>query len=73
MPIRTVLLLLALVSTMGMPYTVLMPALAIKMLHGGAHTLGLLMGTSAWARWWARSISPPARRSWGSAASSRCR
>ena len=28
-PVRTVLLLLALVSTMGMPYTVLMPAVAI--------------------------------------------
>ena len=42
-PIRTVLLLLALVSTMGMPYTVLMPAIAAKVLHGGPHTLGLLM------------------------------
>lgn len=46
MPIRTALILLALVSTMGMPYTVLMPALTIKVLHGGAHTLGLLMGAS---------------------------
>ncbi|MGH7498480.1 MAG: MFS transporter [Gemmatimonadales bacterium] len=46
MPIRSVLLLLALVSTMGMPYTVLMPAVAIKVLHGGAHTLGVLMGAS---------------------------
>lgn len=46
MPIRTALLLLALVSTMGMPYAVLMPALASKVLHGGAHTLGFLMGAS---------------------------
>jgi MFS family permease len=46
LPIRTALILLALVSTMGMPYTVLMPALAIKVLHGGAHTLGFLMGAS---------------------------
>jgi MFS family permease len=45
-PIGTVLLLLALVSTMGMPYTVLMPAVAAKLLHGGPHTLGLLMGAS---------------------------
>ncbi len=45
-PIGTVLLLLALVSTMGMPYTVLMPAVVAKQLHGGPHTLGLLMGAS---------------------------
>jgi MFS family permease len=45
-PISTALLLLALVSTMGMPYTVLMPAVAAKVLHGGAHTLGWLMTAS---------------------------
>jgi MFS family permease len=45
-PIRTVLLLLALVSFMGMPYTVLMPAIATRVLHGGAHTLGFLMTAS---------------------------
>jgi MFS family permease len=45
-PIRTVLILLAVVSTMGMPYTVLMPAVAAKLLHGGAHTLGWLMTAS---------------------------
>ena len=45
-PIRTVLLLLALVSTMGMPYTVLMPAVAATLLHGGPHTLGWLMTAS---------------------------
>jgi MFS family permease len=42
-PIRTPLLLLAIVSTMGMPYSVLMPAIAADVLHGGAHTLGWLM------------------------------
>jgi len=42
-PIRSVLLLLALVATMGMPYTVLMPAIAAQTLHGGPNTLGLLM------------------------------
>jgi MFS family permease len=46
MPIRSLLLLLALVSTMGMPYAVLMPAFASKVLHGGPHTLGFLMGAS---------------------------
>ena len=45
-PIRSVLLLLALVSFMGMPYMVLMPAIASRVLHGGAHTLGFLMTAS---------------------------
>jgi MFS family permease len=45
-PVRTALLLLALVSTMGMPYTVLMPVVASRTLHGGAHTLGFLMTAS---------------------------
>ena len=42
-PIRSALLLLALVSTMGMPYTVLMPAVARGVLHGQSNTLGVLM------------------------------
>jgi MFS family permease len=42
-PIRNVLSLLALVSFMGMPYMVLMPAIATRVLGGGAHTLGFLM------------------------------
>ena len=29
-----------------MPYTVLMPLIAVDVLHGGAHTLGFLMGMS---------------------------
>ena len=45
-PIRSVLLLLALVATMGMPYTVLMPAVARQVLHGDSHTLGFLMTAS---------------------------
>ena len=45
-PIRNVLLLLALVSFMGMPYTVLMPVIATRILGGGAHTLGFLMAAS---------------------------
>ncbi|MBV9493325.1 MAG: MFS transporter [Acidobacteria bacterium] len=42
-PVRELLLNVALVGTMGMPYTVLMPVFASKILHGGPHTLGLLM------------------------------
>jgi MFS family permease len=42
--IRTILLLFALASLMGMPFVVLMPIFAAKVLHGGAHTLGFLMG-----------------------------
>lgn len=44
-PIRAVLMLTALVSLMGMSYTVLMPVFATDILHGGAHTLGFLMGS----------------------------
>jgi MFS family permease len=42
-PIWSALVLLAVVATMGMPYTVLMPAIAVSVLHGGPHTLGFLM------------------------------
>jgi MFS family permease len=45
-PIRAILLLLGLVSLVGMPYTVLMPVFADKVLHGGARALGILMGAS---------------------------
>jgi len=45
-PIRDVLLLLALVSLVGMPYTVLMPVFANEILHGGPSTLGWLMAAS---------------------------
>jgi len=45
-PIRNILLLFSLGSLMGMPYMVLMPLFAAQVLHGGAHTLGFLMGTA---------------------------
>jgi MFS family permease len=45
-PIRYILMLLALVSMMGMPYTVLMPVVARDILHGGPGTLGFLMGAT---------------------------
>ena len=44
--IRSVLMLLAVVSLVGMPYMVLMPIFASKVLHGGPHTLGALTAAS---------------------------
>jgi len=44
LPIRTILLLFALVSLMGWPFTVLMPIFAAQVLKGDAHTMGFLMG-----------------------------
>ncbi len=45
-PIRALLLLLGLVSLVAMPYSVLMPIFAAKVLHGDAKTLGVLMGAT---------------------------
>jgi MFS family permease len=45
-PIRTILLLFALISLMGFPYMVILPVFASKVLHGGATTLGWLTGAS---------------------------
>ena len=44
LPIRTILLLFCLVSLMGMPFVVLMPIFAARVLHGGPNFLGFLMG-----------------------------
>lgn len=46
MPIRVILLQLAMVSLVGVPYTVLMPVFAEKVLHGGPLTLGILMAAN---------------------------
>ncbi len=45
-PIRTLLLFIAWVSLLGMPYMVLMPVFARDILQGGPQTLGFLMGAS---------------------------
>ncbi len=45
-PIRSIILLLALVSLVGVPYSVLMPVFATEVFHGGPHTLGFLMTAS---------------------------
>jgi hypothetical protein len=70
-PIRSILLLLALVSLVGVPYTVLLPVFARDVLHGGANTFGFLMAAAGWARssppsclhrvrpWWASAGSFP--------------
>ena len=42
-PIRSILLLLALIGLAGLQYRVLMPVIAGRTLQGGAHTLGFLM------------------------------
>jgi len=45
-PIRSIILLLAIVSLVGVPYSVLMPIFATTVFRGGPHTLGLLMTSS---------------------------
>lgn len=45
-PIRSVLLLVATVSVLGVPFTVLLPIFATRVLGGGPHVLGLLMAAS---------------------------
>jgi MFS family permease len=46
LPVRYIILLLALVSLMGMPITILAPVFTKEVLHGGSHTFGFLMGAS---------------------------
>ena len=45
-PVRALLLLLGLISLVGLPYSVLMPIYADRILGGGPTGLGLLMGAS---------------------------
>jgi len=45
-PIRAILLLMALMSLVGMPYAVLMPVFADQVFHGAAMTLGALMAAA---------------------------
>jgi len=45
-PVRKLLLTLGLVSLFGMPYMVLMPIFADRILHGGPEGLGILMGAA---------------------------
>lgn len=43
-PIAALMMLIGLVSLVAVPYTVLMPIFADRILHGGARGLGILMG-----------------------------
>jgi MFS family permease len=45
-PVRALLLLLALVSMCGLPYIVLMPIFADKILNGGASAMGMMLGAA---------------------------
>jgi len=45
-PIRALLLLLGCISLLALPYSVLMPIFADKILHGGARAFGILMGAA---------------------------
>ncbi|CAN5746410.1 MFS transporter [soil metagenome] len=45
-PIRAVLMLVAVVSLLGVPFTVLLPVMASDVLGGGPRTLGLLMSAT---------------------------
>jgi MFS family permease len=45
-PIRLCMLLLAILSFTGMQYMILLPVFAKSVLHGDAHTLGLLTGSA---------------------------
>jgi MFS family permease len=45
-PIKYIILLIALFSLAGLPYSVLMPVYARDILQGGSHTFGFLMGAA---------------------------
>ena len=61
-PIRDILLLFAMGSLLGMPFLLLMPVFATKILHGDSHTLGYLMGASGFGAL-AAALSLAARKS----------
>jgi MFS family permease len=45
-PIRSILALIAFISLVGLPYSVLLPVFASEILHGGPNTFGLLTGAT---------------------------
>ncbi len=72
-PIRSVLLLLAVVSLMGTPYTVLLPVIAKEVLGGGPNTLGALTAVSGLGALGGALPWPRGAPSSGSGGSSRAR
>ncbi len=45
-PIKSTILLLALISLMGMPYSILMPVFVKEVFHGNSHLYGFLVGAT---------------------------
>ena len=45
-PIKVLIILLGIISLVGLPYIVLMPAYAKEIMHGGSDTLGFLMSAA---------------------------
>ena len=45
-PVHTLMVMLGVLSLAGLPFMVLLPIFANRILHGGADTLGMLMGAS---------------------------
>ena len=62
-PVHALMLLLGLVSLTGMPYAVLMPVFADRILRSGASGLGILMGASGFGAF-IGAFSLAARRGW---------
>ena len=61
-PIRSILILMALISFTGLPYIILMPAFTSTVLGGGPGTLGFLMGAGGMGAF-AGALSLATRRS----------
>ena len=64
MPIRSLLLLLALVSLTGASYSQLLPMFAQEILHGGPRTQGYWFPRRDWARWRAPLSRHAPKRAW---------
>jgi len=45
-PLRSILVLIGILSLVGMPYSVILPVFASTVLHGGPYTLGFLTGAT---------------------------
>ena len=67
-PIRSLMLQLAWLCLVAMPFSVLMPVFADEILGGGPHTLGFLMTASGVGALRARCGWRRANRSWASGA-----
>jgi MFS family permease len=64
-PMRSILLLLGLISFMGVPFQILMPVFAKDILHGGPSALGFLMGCSGAGAFFGAIYLASRRTVWG--------